>query len=148
MESPSDDKKQEIISRKFDSYIRKNLKGEARSYNEAMYKRAEKEILFSEMNDVSLSRLYTLDEYDSDFTIFCALGFNIRIKNELLAEALMFLPDNIRSIILMSFFLDMSDSDIGKLQNIVRSTVFRNRKKALKEIKNYMEGYTDDKKSE
>ena len=68
------------------------------------------------------------------------------MKNDLLAEALVFLPDNIRDIILMYFFLDMSDDEIGKLQNIVRSTVFRKRKNALKKIKKYMEGVTDDKR--
>ncbi|MEF2715126.1 MAG: sigma factor-like helix-turn-helix DNA-binding protein, partial [Bacteroides uniformis] len=46
-------------------------------------------------------------------------------KNELLAEALNALPERKRDIILLSYFLDMSDAEIGELLNVVRTTVFR-----------------------
>ncbi|WP_442346039.1 sigma factor-like helix-turn-helix DNA-binding protein [Gemmiger formicilis] len=40
-------------------------------------------------------------------------GFDVLVKNELLAEALNALPERKRDIILLSYFLDMSDAEIG-----------------------------------
>ena len=44
----------------------------------------------------------------------------------------------------LSYFLDMSDAEIGELLNVVRTTVFRHRKSALAKIKQYLEGKADD----
>lgn len=60
------------------------------------------------------------------------------------AKPLGTLPDKKRDIVLMSYFLDMSDDEIGALLNVVRSTVFRHRKSALAKIKQYMEGKSND----
>ena len=49
-------------------------------------------------------------------------GFDVLVKNELLAEALNALPERKRDIILLSYFLDMSDAEIGELLNVVRTT--------------------------
>ena len=54
------------------------------------------------------------------------------------------LPERKRDIILLSYFLDMSDAEIGELLNVVRTTVFRHRKSALEKIKQYLEGKADD----
>ena len=62
-------------------------------------------------------------------------GFDVLVKNELLAEALNALPERKRDIVLLSYFLDMSDAEIGELLNVVRTTVFRHRKSALAKIK-------------
>ena len=61
-----------------------------------------------------------------------------------LTEALNALPERKRDIILLSYFLDMSDAEIGELLNVVRTTVFRHRKSALAKIKQYLEGKADD----
>ena len=54
---------------------------------------------------------------------------------EELAEALKQLPEQSRNIVLMFFFLDMSDSEIGEKLNINRSTSFRHRRNSLEEIR-------------
>ena len=51
------------------------------------------------------------------------------------AEALKQLPEQSRNIVLMFFFLDMSDSEIGEKLNINRSTSYRHRRNSLEEIK-------------
>ena len=86
----------------------------------------------------------TTDEYESDYYRFQVSGFDVLVKNELLAEALNALPERKRDIILLSYFLDMSDAEIGELLNVVRTTVFRHRKSALAKIKQYLEGKADD----
>ena len=113
------------IQHQYDALAKKVLKGEARSYYRELSKRAALEVNFSEMSEAELSQLYTLDEYESDYYRFEVSGYDVLVKNELLGEAL---PEKKRDIILLSYFLDMSDEEIGGLLNVVRSTIFRHRK--------------------
>ena len=138
VDTSSSDK--ETVQHQFDTLAKKILRGEAKSYQREIYKRAEHQVLFGEMNDIELEQLYTEDEYPSDMTSFLAYGYEVLIHDELLADALHDLSDKKRDIILLSYCLDMSDEEIGRLLNIVRSTVFRNRKAALEVLKKYMEG--------
>ena len=131
------------IQHQYDALAKKVLKGEARSYYRELSKRAALEVNFSEMSEAELLQLYTLDEYESDYYRFEVSGYDVLVKNELLGEAL---PEKKRDIILLSYFLDMSDEEIGGLLNVVRSTIFRHRNTALEKIKLYMEGKTDEQK--
>lgn len=99
---------------------------------------------FSDLSESELAQLFTTDEYKSDYFRFQVSGFDVLVKNELLAEALNALPERKRDIILLSYFLDMSDAEIAELLNVVRTTVFRHRKSALAKIKQYLEGKADD----
>ncbi|WP_449241183.1 sigma factor-like helix-turn-helix DNA-binding protein [Desulfoscipio gibsoniae] len=49
------------------------------------------------------------------------------------------LPEKKRNIILLSYFMDMSDAEIGELTNLVRTTIYRHRTSLLQQIKKYME---------
>lgn len=80
------------------------------------------------------------DEYSSDYSRFKVLEYDIAVKDELLAEALQELPERKRDIILLSYFLDYNDVEIAELLNLVRRTVNDQRNKALKDLKNRMEG--------
>ena len=74
-----------------------------------------------------IEKLSVLDDYDSDYTLFNVCGNDIRILDDELAEALKKLSDRNRENLLMYYFLEMSDTEIAKLQNISRSGVFQNR---------------------
>ena len=142
MELSSSDKKR--IQHQYDTLAKKILVGEAKSYHRTLAKRAAREVLFSELSEGEFVQLFTMDEYESDCTHFQVSGFDVFVKNELLAEAINALSEKKRNIVLMSYFLDMSDAEIGELLNVVRSTVFWHRKAALAKIKQYLEGKTDD----
>ena len=73
------------------------------------------------MSEVELLQLYTLDEYKSDYYRFEVSGYDVLVKNELLGEVL---PEKKHDIILLFYFLDMSDEEIGGLLNVVCSTIF------------------------
>ena len=118
--------------------------GEAKSHRRTLAKRAAREVTFSDLSESELAQLFTTDEYKSDYFRFQVSGFDVLVKNELLAEALNALPERKRDIVLLSYFLDMSDAEIGELLNVVRTTVFRHRKSALAKIKQYLEGKADD----
>ena len=148
MELSSSDK--ERIQHQYDALAKKTLVGEAKSHRRTLAKRAAREvpcetrITFSDLSESELAQLFTTDEYESDYFRFQVSGFDVLVKNELLAEALNALPERKRDIILLSYFLDMSDAEIGELLNVVRTTVFRHRKSALAKIKQYLEGKADD----
>ena len=142
MELSSSEKK--TIQHQYDALAKKTLKGAAKNYQIELAKRAAREVSFSDLSESELAQLFTTDEYESDYFRFGVSGFDVFVKNELLAEALNALPERKRNIVLMSYFLDMSDAEIGDLLNVVRTTVFRHRKTALAKIKQYLEGKADD----
>ena len=80
-------------------------------------------------------KLSVLDDYDSDYTLFNVCGNDISILDDELAEALKKLSDRNRENLLMYYFLEMSDTEIAKLQNISRSGVFQNRYNSLELMK-------------
>lgn len=70
-----------------------------------------------------MERLCVLDEYPSEATLFDVQGYDVAISNEKLADALTALPEEKRDIILLSYFLDMTDQEIAEKLNSVRSTI-------------------------
>ena len=136
--------RKETIQHQYDVFVKKNLMGEARNYLAELAKQSSREISFSELGENEISKFYVFDEYASDYMNFQVAGYDVYIKNDLLGEALSILPEKKRNIILMSYFLGYNDNEIGTMLNVVRSTVFRHRKSALKKIKQYMEGKSND----
>lgn len=114
----------ETIQHQYDALIKKVLKGEAKNYLIELVKRAGREVCFSDLSESEINKFFVTDTYASDHFNFEVAGYDIIVKNDLLGEALDTLPDKKRDIVLMSYFLDMSDDEIGTLLNVVRSTVF------------------------
>ena len=75
-------------------------------------------------------------KYYMDFNV---LGVKVQILDEQLSEFLEILPEMERNIILLSYFMDMSDSEIGQVMRVVRSTIYRHRKRTLEKIKKMYE---------
>ncbi len=122
MELSSSDK--ERIQHQYDALAKKTLVGEAKSHRRTLAKRAAREVTFSDLSESELAQLFTTDEYESDYFRFQVSGFDVLVKNELLAEALNALPERKRDIILLSYFLDMSDAEIGELLNVLYARRF------------------------
>ena len=62
-------------------------------------------------------------------------GVQIPVDGEELCNALEQLSERKRNILLMRYFLEMSDVEIPKLLNITDRTSLRNRKSALQQMK-------------
>ena len=60
-----------------------------------------------------------------------------------MADALSALPASKRDIVLLAYFLDMTDQEIADKLNLVRSTVQYRRASSLKEMKQRMEVMED-----
>ena len=108
--------------------------------------RRKYEISFSELSKQEFKKLCTTDEYRLDSYQFQALGYDIEVRDALIAEALQLLTEKKRNVILLSYFMDMSDAEIAREMNLVRSTIHEHRKRSLEQMKKIMEGTMDGKK--
>lgn len=131
---------EEDTQRVFDCYCKRILKNEAINIQKHNQYMNSKQVSFTELTPEQLAQICTYDEYSSDYSRFKVLEYDIAVKDELLAEALQELPERKRDIILLSYFLDYNDVEIAELLNLVRRTVNDQRNKALKDLKNRMEG--------
>ena len=77
---------------------------------------------------------------DCNSRTFEVIGHSVCIDDETLAEAISALPVDRRDIILLSYFLDMSDAEIANVLNMVRRSVAYRRTSTLKLLKNLMGG--------
>ena len=126
---------QKTIQCQFDCKLKKVVKGIVRNYRKELARRQAKEVSFCELPEIVVEKLIVWDDYESEYTTFDVCGTEIRVLDEELAEALKHLPEQSRNIVLMFFFLDMSDSEIGEKLNINRSTSYRHRRNSLEEIR-------------
>lgn len=136
------------VRHQFDSFCKKVLREEARDYFRQLARCSEHEVSLSELSEDQMERLYVLDEYPSEATLFDVQGYDVAISNEKLADALTALPEEKRDIILLSYFLDMTDQEIAEKLNSVRSTIQYKRTSSLKEMKRRLEVNEDGEQTE
>lgn len=128
----------------FDAYCKRILKNESSDYHRRMNVLRQYEIPFSMLPQGMLAQLSVWDEYFKDTYRFEARGFEIFIADELLAEALKTLPKDRLEIVLLYYFLGMSDPEIAAHLNLLRRTVAYRRTSSLQELKKFMEGNADE----
>lgn len=120
------------IVNQFCKFCTRLLKNEANDvYREQTRgQRYKNKITISPLEDVKRVGIY--DDYFKGGNIFTIDDTVIVIADDELASAIRKLPQNKRDVILFSYFLGMSDVDIGKRLNLIQQTVFKRRKSALK----------------
>ena len=136
------------IRHQFDRLCQMALKGEAVNYYKHMDYRRKHEVTFSELSEKELSKLFTMDEYGTEYHHFEVHGYDIEVKNTLIAEALKELTERKRNVILLSYFMEMSDSDIAKEMQLVRETIYLHRKGSIKILKKIIEEIKNDEENE
>ena len=77
----------------------------------------------SELSEERVRQMYVLDRYPSEQIHFHVQGYNVTIENENLANAVMVLSGDKRDIVLLAYFLDMTDQEIADTLDMVRRTV-------------------------
>jgi len=132
----------------FDAFCKKVLRNDVRNYYDEMKRLRDKEVSFSELSERELEQLSTTDKYFATEQTFNVLGNDIIVNDENIAEALRSLPERKRDIILLSYFLELSDGEIGKKLNLIRSTVQYQRTSTLRELKKIMEEENADERKD
>ena len=136
----SSSEKQSRIRKQFDSFCKTLLKNEMIDYERERSYRLKHEVSFSELTQEELSRMTNTDKYIVESEVFRVLDYDVDVKDELIGEALKYLPEKKRNVILLSFFMDMTDTEIAKHMNLVRSTIHHHRVSSLQALKKIMEG--------
>lgn len=132
------------IRHQFDSFCKKVVREEYRDCVREARRRLQHEIAFSELSPKEMDQLYIMDEYSTDSYHFSVMGYDVAVKDDLISTALAALPEQKRDIILLSYFLDMSDQEIGKTLSMVRRSVQYQRTISLKQLKKLLEGKADE----
>ena len=135
--SPSD---YEItICNQFDRLCKMSLKGEAVDYHRHMAYLEKHEVMLSELSEHEQNQMFTEDEYSVENQWFRVMDYDIEVKDTLIAEALLALSERKRDVILLSYFMDMSDAEIARKMNLVRCTVREHRVRSLELLRKIME---------
>ena len=95
-----------------------------------------------ELEDISPAqwdKLCTLDEYPSDSFMFSAFGYDLHIRDELVAGAFASLPEQEQQILILHCVAAMADGEIGGLVGMSRSAVQRHRTKTLNKLRHRLE---------
>lgn len=95
------------------------------------------------MTEQELDSIFVMDEYNLDNSHFQVLGYDIEVKDTLLVEALQALTEKKRNVVLLSYFLEMTDVEIARKMNLVHSTIWEHRIRSLELLKKLMEENMD-----
>lgn len=91
------------IRNQFDRICKLALKGEAADYYRHIAYRQKHEVLFSELSQKELDSIFGVDKYTVENKCFRVLGYDIEVKDTLLAEAIQSLSENKRKVVLLSY---------------------------------------------
>ena len=126
------------IQNQFGGFCVRVLKNEANNIHREHARLREREKSLGELNAAELEQTATTDQYFMGEHIFEVLGFPVVVAGDLLAEAIAYLPEDKRNVILLSYFLGLSDRKISERIGISRQAVTRRRNKTLKELREYL----------
>ena len=131
------------LQMRFDAFCKKVLTHTNYKLLREGQKRREQGYVFSDFEEGELEQyFYTYDRYAALALKIELEHIRVFIENEMLYQALLLLPKKRLEIIILSFFADMTDKEIGRTILMPKSSVQYNRNVALQYIRKMMEVYT------
>ncbi|MEN1969193.1 sigma factor-like helix-turn-helix DNA-binding protein [Lentibacillus sp. N15] len=128
----------------FNGFCKRVLKNEAINIYKQRQQRQVREMTFSDLTSQEENQLFTLDkQYEGEATQSFQVAGK-RITPKLLAEAMHTLPDEKRTTVLLYYFFNMSDVEIGQLLDIPRSTIQYRRTSSFELLKRFLEERADE----
>lgn len=124
----------------FDAFCKAVIRNESMDQMRLLAKRATQEVNLSALTNEELTKLQQTDLYCPEIISFWVQGNRVQITDWALGQALRPLPPQKRDVILLSYFLDQSDTQIGKLLKMSSRTVCYRRTAALGRLKSLLEG--------
>jgi RNA polymerase sigma factor (sigma-70 family) len=139
-DTPSYEQKTEM---EYDALIKTALGNEKKNFFRDMERQMKKQALFSELDDNQVEcfedsgALEAFNFVDAEFQV---LRYSVAVRDALLHDALSRIDEMARNVILMAFWLEMSDREIADDTGIPRRTVNKIRNKAYMKLKEILEG--------
>lgn len=127
------------VQNQFGGFCTRVLKNEVARIHNEFAKQRDREKSLDELTLGELSQIATVDKPFNGEHVFEVLGRPVVVTGDLLAEAISRLPEDKRDVILLSYFLGMSDREISEHMNVVRQAISKRRAKSLKELREYLE---------
>ena len=123
----------------FDAYCKRLLKNEVIDTIRGEKRMSQREVTFSDSTKAERGQLQYIDQYAPDRRVFPLLGMEIEVIDADLVQALSVLSADRRAIILLSYFLEMRDEEIGKCLGLSRPAVQRRRTSTLDMLRKILE---------
>ena len=126
----------------YDTWIKRSLENEMKNYFRDIRRLAGHEALFSEMDDGDVEALEDKNArkaYDYVDSRFDVLRYTVEVRDALLYDALSQIDRRARGVILMAYWLDMSDIEISDETGIPRRTVNDIKRGAYKKLRKILE---------
>lgn len=128
----------DIVRRKFCKYCIKVMEDEALYYLRQLEKQQEHEVCFSDLTAEQQNQLSAYDDL-LEINYFQVMDKDVPVRDEDISDALKKLPERKRMIILMAFFLDMTEQEIADYYHLVQSTVHYHKAESLRMLKGILE---------
>ena len=132
------DSYEQRIQNQFGAFCVRVLKNEARHIQRDYASLLDQEKPLDELTASELEQTAVWDDYFMDEHVFEVLGLPVVVTGNVLADALAQLPEGKRDVILLSYFLGMTDREISEKLHIVHQTVSKRRLVTLKELYEYL----------
>ncbi len=133
------DSYEQRVQNQFGGFCTRVLKNEANRIHNEYARQRELEKSLDAVTPEELEQIAVMDQYFQDDHVFEVLGKQVVVTGDLLADAIAKLPERKRDIILLTYFLGLTDREISKYLNIVHQTVSKNRIRILKELREILE---------
>lgn len=133
------------IVKTFDAFCRKVIRNTAIDCHREIRRKREREKSFSDLSESEIESLSVTDTYNIYSKEYNVFGETVIIRDPDLGEALQYIQPQLRNIILMRYFLDMSNTEIASKLNISNSTVAYRMDAALKQLREQIVSMNDTK---
>ena len=131
------------VQNQFGGFCTKVLKNEARHIQREYARQREREMALDDLSPEELEQISSEDSYFSGEHIFEVDGLPVVIVGDSLANAISKLQPKNQEVILLSYFLDMTDREISERMGVCRKSITMRRNGALKLLRGLLmeEGY-------
>ncbi|HID1127868.1 TPA: RNA polymerase sigma factor [Clostridioides difficile] len=127
------------VQNQFGGFCTRVLKNEAKRILNEYTRQRDREKSLDDLSPDELAQASSYDKYFQDEYVFEVLGRKVFVVGNLLADAITQLAEDKQDIILLSYFLGMTDREISEQLNVVRQAVSKRRANILKELREYLE---------
>jgi DNA-directed RNA polymerase specialized sigma subunit, sigma24 homolog len=127
------------IQNQFGAFCTRVLKNEALRIEAEFSHAFDREKPFNDLSENELAQMKSIDKYFESSHVFEVHGLPVVVVGDLLAKALSELSKEKQDIILLSYFLDLSDREIGERTHAIQQTVSKRRLGILKELRTILE---------
>ena len=137
----------EHIEHTFNAFCKIVLYHAALNAYKKMRRKQQFEVSLDYLREFDFEPIATTDEYFVKYdmpTTFTVRGETVIVESEQLAAALLRLPEKRREVLFLRYYLGYSDTEIGKLFGVCRSTIFHRRKRALRLLRKEMEALENE----